>query len=76
MKLDGGGSVEFDKYTIKKVIHFPVPSRDVTNHSPWLGIIKLFPARESLVSDIPSGDGKMASLFLTVYLSIELISMG
>jgi hypothetical protein len=27
-------------------------------------IIKLFPARESLVSDIPAGDGKNNNLFL------------
>jgi hypothetical protein len=27
-------------------------------------IYKLFPARESLVSDIPAGDGKIANLFL------------
>jgi hypothetical protein len=33
-------------------------------NSPWRGIIKLFPARESLVSDIPAGDGKTANLFL------------
>jgi hypothetical protein len=35
-------------------------------NSPWAGIIKLFsiPARESLVSDIPPGDGKIANLFL------------
>jgi hypothetical protein len=30
------------------------------------GIIKLFPARESLVSDIPAGDGKNDNLFLPV----------
>jgi hypothetical protein len=28
------------------------------------GIIKLFPARESLISGIPAGDGKTAKLFL------------
>jgi hypothetical protein len=28
--------------------------------------IKLFPARESLVSDIPAGDGKITSLFYSV----------
>jgi hypothetical protein len=27
-------------------------------------LIKLFPARESLVSDIPAGDGKNDNLFL------------
>jgi hypothetical protein len=32
-------------------------------NSPWTGKIKLFPARESLVSHIPAGDGKMANLF-------------
>ncbi len=31
--------------------------------SPWPGIIKLFPARESLVSDIPARDAKTANLF-------------
>jgi hypothetical protein len=30
----------------------------------WPGIIKIVPARESLVSDIPAGDGKTANLFL------------
>ncbi len=30
----------------------------------WPGIIKLFPARESLGSDIPPGDRKMANFFL------------
>ena len=29
-------------------------------------MIKLFPARESLVSDIPAGDEKMANLFYSV----------
>ncbi len=28
------------------------------------GIITIFPARESLVSDIPAGDGTIANLFL------------
>ncbi len=51
----------------KKVSDFPVPSREVTNQTPpWRGIIYLFPAGESLESDIPAGDGKMANLFFTV----------
>jgi hypothetical protein len=37
---------------------------DDTSDSPWPGIIKLFPARESLVCDIPAGNGKIASLIL------------
>jgi hypothetical protein len=52
---------------------FPVPSWDVT--TPTLpgeekfnfsrpGKVKVFPARESLVSDIPAGDGKIVKLFL------------
>jgi hypothetical protein len=63
----------------KKVSHFPVHSRDVTyqtlpGNSPWPGIIKLFPARESLVSDIPAGDGKMANLFLQCMVATRLQS--
>jgi hypothetical protein len=34
--------------------------------------IKLFPARESLVSDIMAGDGKICNLFLQCVPSIEL----
>jgi hypothetical protein len=56
-------NVAFVRYTVKKGYPFPIPSRDVTNpNSPWPGIIKLFPARESLVSDIPAGDGKNYNL--------------
>jgi hypothetical protein len=36
----------------------------------WEGIYVVFKsraARESLVSDIPAGDGKIANLFLIVY---------
>jgi hypothetical protein len=36
----------------------------LTKLSPGAGIIKLFPSRESWVSYIPAGDGKMANLFL------------
>jgi hypothetical protein len=32
-------------------------------NSPWPGMFKFFPARESLVSDIPAGDGKTDFLF-------------
>ncbi len=53
-------------YTVKKVIGFP-SSAGITklslagnNYSP--------PARESLVSDIPAGDEKIASLFLQCVL--------
>ncbi len=44
------------RYTrIKKICDFPVPS----------------PARESLVSDITAGDGKMANLFLQCRIQDE-----
>jgi hypothetical protein len=33
-------------------------------NSPWARIITLFPPKESLISDIPAGDGKMANPFL------------
>jgi hypothetical protein len=36
----------------------------------WPGIIKLFPARESLVGDIPAGDGKIDYLFNSVLVQI------
>jgi hypothetical protein len=52
-------------YTVKKDQRFfrrPQPG----SHQPdslWPGTIKLFPARESLVSDIPAGDWKIGYLF-------------
>ncbi len=33
-------------------------------YSPWTGIIKSFPSRESMVSDIPAGVGKIVNPFL------------
>ncbi len=52
-------------YTVKKGYRFSRPQAwcHWTN-SPWPGIIKFFPARESLVSDIPPADGKIDKLFL------------
>ncbi len=53
-------------HTVKKVIDFPVPSRghgvSLTN-SLWPGIVKLFPAREGWVSDIPAGDARKPQSF-------------
>jgi hypothetical protein len=54
-------------YTVKKASGFPVPSRDVTQR-----IIQLFPARESLVSDIPAEDGKTANLFYSVLVPLSM----
>jgi hypothetical protein len=48
--------------TVKiKVSDFPAPPGCHQPNSPWPGIIKLFPTRESLVNDIPAGDGKIAN---------------
>jgi hypothetical protein len=38
-------------------------------NSLWPGIIQFLPAGESLVSDIPAGDGKIGNLFLQCVLS-------
>ncbi len=60
-------------YTVKKGSEFPVFNQYVTyQNSPWPGITKLFPARESLVSDIPAGDGKIDNIFFTMYLPVAL----
>jgi hypothetical protein len=52
----------------KKDRKFPVSSRDVTTKLSLDGnndvITELFLPRESLVRDIPSGDGKLVNLFL------------
>jgi hypothetical protein len=40
-----------------------------------LPIIKLFPARESLVSDIPAEDGKISNLFLQCNLYLSPLSL-
>ncbi len=54
--------LEKEGHTVKKVIDFPVPNRDV------MSLTKLSLAgnnlKESLISDIPAGDGKIANLFL------------
>jgi hypothetical protein len=52
-------------YTVKKrLATFPSPAGGHSPNSPWAGIIKLLPPRESLVSDIQAGNGNVASLFL------------
>jgi hypothetical protein len=59
------GNTCYRDYTVKKGYRFsrPQPGCHLPN-SPLPGIIKLFPARESLVSDIPVEDGKIANPFL------------
>ncbi len=48
-------------YTVKKLKIFLSPAgMSLIPYSIWPGIILLFPARKSLVSDISAVDGKMA----------------
>ncbi len=51
-------------FTGKKVIVFSVPSRDVTNQTLSGWKFSNYSPPESLVSDIPAGDGKIDQLFL------------
>jgi hypothetical protein len=39
---------------------------------PLAGNISLFPARESLASDIPAGDGKLENLFYSVEKTVKI----
>jgi hypothetical protein len=55
-----GGTIE-NGYTMKKVSDFPVPAAAMSlTNSRRPGRVKLFPARESLLSDILAGEGKIA----------------
>jgi hypothetical protein len=50
----------------KKSLRFTLsPARTSLTYT-WPGIIKLFPARESLVSDNQAGDWKIVNLFYSV----------
>ncbi len=54
-------------YTVnKRLAIFPSPAGMLLTELSLTGIIKLFPVMESLVSDIPAGDGKIAHLFYSV----------
>ncbi len=59
------GNLNRTSYNIKKGPRFfrPQPGCHFRN-PPWPGIISLFPSWESLVRDIPAGEGKTANLFL------------
>ncbi len=52
--------------TVKKRLAIFSSPTGMSHTKHWPGIIILFPARESLVSDIAAGDGKLANLFFTV----------
>ncbi len=50
----------------KRLMIFPFQPGCHLPNSPWPGKIKLFPARESLVNDIPARDGKTVNFFYSV----------
>jgi hypothetical protein len=60
---------DFLPYSVckKRLVNFflSLAGMSLTN-SPWPGIILLFLARESLVSDILAGDGKISNLLYSV----------
>ncbi len=57
-------------YTVKTGYRFSPPHPGCHRpHSPWTGIIKLSPPRESLISDIPAGEGKFDKHFYSVCAS-------
>ncbi len=64
----------FIKLHCKKGKRFsrPQPGCNKPNSS-WREIIKLFPARKSLVNDIPAGDGNIGNLFLQCSLKAFLV---
>jgi hypothetical protein len=55
------------RYTVKKGsgLSRPQPGCHLPN-SPWFGIIRLFLAKERLVSDIPAVDRKIGNIFYSV----------
>jgi hypothetical protein len=54
-----------EDYTVKKGYKFLVPIRDVTDQTLLAGNNL---ARDSLVSDIPAGDGKLVNLFYSALI--------
>ncbi len=63
-----GCAVVFARHLFKPTTSYWIETRTLycKKNSPWPGIFEFFPARKSLASDIPAGDGKMANLFYSV----------
>ncbi len=58
----------------RKLLNYSRPERGChLPNSTWPGIVKLFPARESLVSDILAGERKTANLFYSVFYTVSRI---
>ncbi len=65
-----GKCVVLDKKSIIKNFKSGQHCKKSLSNSPWPWIIKLFPAKESLVSDIPAGDGKIELLCKKGYTTL------
>jgi hypothetical protein len=65
------GEIQASAYTVKKGYRFfrLQPGCHLPN-SLWPKKIKLFPPKESLVSDIPAGDRKLINFFYSVSVSL------
>ncbi len=59
-----GNSSDCGIHCIKGLAVFPSPAGMSLTKLSLMGNNLLFPAKESLISDIPAGDGKTANLFL------------
>ncbi len=64
-KLSASGQVHIQYSKKKFAVLLSLAGMSLTKLS-LAGIIKLFPARGELVSDIPAGDGKIDNLFYSV----------
>ncbi len=66
----------FESLHCKKIYRFsrPQPGSHSSN-TPWPGIIKLIPARESLVCYIPAGGGKNYTIFLQCSIKFATFSI-
>jgi hypothetical protein len=64
---------EIDRYTVKKVSDFPIPSRDVTYGTKLslAGNNLIIPGQGELVSDILAGDGKIVNFFYSVVTNVQ-----
>jgi len=66
-QIGTGQPVIMNYYTVKNLATFPSPQPGChLSNSLWAGTIRLFPPRESLVSDIAAGAGNVANLFYSV----------
>jgi hypothetical protein len=58
----------------KKLAIFPSPAKMSLTKLSLAGKNSIIPTQGELAIDIPAGDGKIANLFFTVYLSLSNVS--